>query len=178
MSTTDVILELFKYVIPAGLVLAAVTIVLREMEKRQESRQRYRMRRDALATTLPLRLQAYERAILFLERISPENLIARCDGNGKTAQVFRQQLILEIKAEYEHNLTQQLYIESASWIEVIKAKEKLIGIINMATKSIPPQAGGVDLGRKIVEIIVGHGQMPTREAIEALKEEAHKLFKY
>lgn len=178
MTTTEVILELLKYIVPAGLVLTAVLLVMRENQKKLETEKRYGIYQKTFADMVPLRLQAYERAILFLERIAPENLLIRVDARGKENRLFHQQLITEIRAEFEHNLAQQLYIKNDSWKTLVVAKEQLISLINTSNRSLPPNAPGVDLGRTILNKLVDAEIQPTQQAIRVLKEDIQGMFRF
>ncbi len=178
MTTTEVFLELLKYIVPAGLVLAGVLLVMRENQKKLETEQRYGIYQKTFAEMVPLRLQAYERAILFLERISPENLLIRVDARGKESRVFHQELIAEIRAEFEHNLAQQLYIKNESWRSLIVAKEQVIALINQSGRALPPKAPAVDLGRTILNKMVDAEMQPTHQAVKVLKEDVQGMFRF
>ena len=85
---------------------------------------------------LPLKMQAYERAILFLERIDPNNLVMRVFKNGMSSKTLHGELIKTIRDEYTHNMSQQIYISIKSWKELKEAKEETVQCINMAMNSI------------------------------------------
>lgn len=178
MTTTQLILEILKYTLPAGMVLAAVAVILRENRTKQETKERYQILQKTFAEMVPLRLQAYERAILFLERISPEHLIIRCDGNGKSARVFHLQMTMEIRAEYEHNIAQQLYIKQDSWMELARAKEQVLSLINQTAAKLGPDAPGIELGKKILQEMTARELAPTHGAIRALKGDVQQMFRF
>lgn len=178
MNTADIILELLKYIVPAGLVLGTVAVMLRESRQKAELRQRYKVFQGALAQIVPLRLQAYERALLFLERISFENLILRLDSKGKSARVFQMEMTAEIRAEFEHNLAQQLYIDGESWDAVIRAKEQTIGFINQTASGMAKEATASDLGKTLLREMVRTETVPAREAILYLKRDVQKMFRF
>ena len=178
MSTTELILEILKYTLPAGLVLAAAVMVIRENQKKTELQERYGIVQKTYAQVMPLRLQAYERAILFLERISPENLLLRVDARGKTARQFQLELIQEIRGEYDHNVAQQLYVTEDGWSTLARAKEQIIGMINRTARELQPEAQGSELGRKILNKMVEADSAPARDAIKVLKRDIQKMFNY
>jgi hypothetical protein len=178
MKTTDIILELLKYIVPAGMVLATVGILLRENRQRAEIKERYKVFQGALGQIVPLRLQAYERALLFLERISLENLILRVDGRGKTVKAFQMEMTAEIRAEFEHNLAQQLYIDSETWDTVVRAKEQTIGFINQTAMALPKEATGPDFGKFLLKEMIRTETVPAREAILHLKRDVQKMFRF
>jgi hypothetical protein len=122
----------------------------------------------------PVRLQAYERMALFLERIEPNQLILRLnDGNTPNADL-RVLLISSIRAEFEHNLSQQIYLSSDVWNQICNAKEETIRIINVSSGKIAQDAPGIELVTSILEQTAG--QSPIAPAMEALKEEIRLIF--
>lgn len=122
----------------------------------------------------PLRLQAYERMALFLERIDPNQLILRLnDGSARNAEL-RALLLSSIRAEFEHNLSQQIYLSSDVWIKICHAKEDTIRIINISSGKLADDAPGIELVTSILEETAG--QSPVTSAMEALKEEIRLVF--
>ncbi len=97
----------------------------------------------------PLRLQAYERAILFLERISPENLIMRVNKSGFTCQQLQSELMQTIRSEFEHNLSQQIYISHGAWEMLKIARGRTIQLINSLAEKIPKDSPSINLSKAI-----------------------------
>lgn len=172
----DLLLEILKYSVPAVVVLVGMLMVMRENQKKTAVEERYKMLSQTLSEIVPLRLQAYERAVLYLERISPENLLLRVDGRGKTARVFQAQLLMEIRAEYEHNIAQQIYISNDGWGALVQAKEQLIQLINQSTHELKPDAGGVELGKQVLGNLMDKTS-PTTVAIRTLKSDIQGMFR-
>jgi len=121
-----------------------------------------------------LRLQAYERLVLYLERISPQRLIGRLRQEGMTSPELQFAMISTIRAEFEHNITQQLYVSSASWLLIKTVTEEQISIINKIATDLPVDATGSDLGRGLLSYFAQYG-LPTENAIQVLKTEASEL---
>jgi hypothetical protein len=167
--------EILKILLPSLLMLLAVIFLVNKYfnEEKQKRRQQIRMKNQEIIT--PLRLQAYERIILFLERVSPDNLILRVDKPGYTCNQLHAELINTIKAEFEHNLTQQLYISSGSWEEVRNAKSHLVHLINTAFEKVKADQPSIHLSREIFEMIVKEPKLYTAEAISLIKEEMDSL---
>ena len=97
-------------------------------------------------TLFNLKLLAYERIILFIERIKPDSFIPRT-----LSQEYQLLLINEIRKEFEYNLSQQLYLSENAWEVTVNFKDNIITLINSAATSCPPQATAGDLARKILE---------------------------
>lgn len=175
MDPLDVFLDLLKYIIPSVIVFLAVYFVLRKYLNNQLRTEVIRGRQNAQGTVLPIRLQAYERMVLFLERITPQNLVMRVN-NTTTASALHQELLTAIRAEYDHNLTQQVYISKGAWEAVKRAKEETTKLINIAATKVPPTAKGVDLSKMILEMGMQMDKLPTQVAVDFVKEEARSFF--
>ena len=121
--------------------------------------------------TLPLKMQAYERAILFLERIDPSNMIIRAHKNGMTAAALHVELLKIIREEYTHNMSQQIYISPNSWKELIKGKEETIQLINTSINQINENANGIELSAKIFERVTQNKVSPTEKARNSIIKE-------
>ena len=124
---------------------------------------------------LPLRLQACERFVLFLERINPNNLLLRVPQHGQPAPEYQAQLIRNIREEFEYNLSQQLYISQSTWELVRNAKEEAISLVNRAAARLPEQATASDLSRAILDLSMEREKLPSVIAINAVKAELRTL---
>lgn len=109
-------------------------------------------REETIKLLIPLRFQAYERLALLLERISPEQLIARMPEEGRDgpAWVVQQWLVQSIREEFQHNITQQVYVEEATWLKVREAVDQLIWQVNQLPSRVGPEADGRTLLRQWV----------------------------
>jgi len=125
---------------------------------------------------LPLRLQAYERLTLFLERISPGPLVLRVHKSNMGSQGLHGELLATVREEFEHNVTQQIYVSERAWAQVKMAKEETLRIINIAYEQTGPTASGTVLSQRVFETAARLSHLPTQEAILTLKEEVRKLF--
>lgn len=127
---------------------------------------------------LPLRLQAYERLVVFLERMKPESLISRVNEPGLQVKDTRLLMVRSIQAEYDHNISQQIYVSTESWEAVCNAKEQLVNLINSIAEKIDPEAEGKILDRKLLELSLHEKEFPVRTALNILNNEAKKLMGY
>lgn len=123
-----------------------------------------------------LRLQAYERMIVFIDRLNPANLFVRLYQPGISAKDLQAVILNEIRAEYQHNTAQQLYVETVSWNVLCKLKEDTIVMINNAVSGLPADATGTDLSRKVLEHMSGIEESPYDLTLEFLKKDIHQLF--
>jgi len=176
----DKLLENLPLVLAAlfgGLVaVAAVYVVFSRLLATEEARQRAELRLKAFTTAMPLKLQAYERLILFLERIHPASLLPRSEPKGKSARLLADQLKAEIYAEFEHNVVQQLYVNENSWQRLLMARDTVLALIDTTQKQLPESATGVDLANGIFERMKGmEGEFPTTLATNAIRRELQEI---
>ncbi len=172
----DFITELLKIVLPAGLVLYAMYLTVRTFVSKQFAEKQFDLKAETARTLLPIRLQAYERMTLFLERISPNNLLLRTNGQAVNVLDFQQLLLAEIREEFNHNLSQQVYMSHEAWNHIRQAFNQVMTIINAASQSLPGDAPAVELSRKVFEIILQQQIDPTAEALRYLKDEVQNNF--
>lgn len=173
----DVILEIIKIVFPAAIVFATAWFLLKNMLDSQGQLRLYEVRRKEKRETIGLRLQAYERLALFLERISPGNLIPRVRNSGMNVKELQIELISHIRHEYEHNLSQQIYVGSELWDTINYSKNDLIKVINLLSTSMPPDEDSMVLARAVLDHYIKSEQgLPTEKALDLLKMEVRKLF--
>ena len=178
MTDTDYVFDLLKTILPALIVAGAIFLLFRQFLEREQQRRLIELRLESGKTTLPLRLQAYERVILLLERISPNNILVRLGSAGQTAAEYHRVLQEEIRAEYDHNISQQLYISSDAWALVKESKENVLTMVNRAFHALPnpQQLRGTELAKRILEGLMNDEADPTAPAIDAVKREAAGLF--
>jgi len=125
---------------------------------------------------LPLRLQAYERLVLLLERIAPGPMVLRVHTGSMTSRMLHGELIATIREEFDHNLTQQIYVSDKAWSKVRQAREETIRLINMSYEQTGDVTSGTELSRRIFENVSRLSHTPSQEVILALKEEVRRLF--
>lgn len=133
------------------------------------------LRKDNIEKVLPLKLQAYERLILFLERIAFENLLTRTPTKDFNVFEYQQLLIQTIRQEFEHNLSQQLFVSDGTWQFVKNAKEETISTINFAASRLEQTRPAHELSTLIVEQTLQQKITVREQAISLLKKELHDL---
>jgi hypothetical protein len=143
-------------------------------QKTQMLQMRIDEHREAVKLVTPIRLQAYERMALYLERISPDSLVLRCYQPGMDTKLLQGVMTKTIRDEWEHNLSQQVYLSSEAWKRIRQAKDEMMGVINSAAITIPEDADPTRLASAIFAT-VATGQPPTAEALEFLKQEMREL---
>jgi hypothetical protein len=169
-------LEILKYVLPALIVFLTTWLLLATFAEREKERYKMVLATKNQKTLTPIRMQAYERLVLFLERINPESLIMRINRPGMTCRQLQSEMISSIRAEYEHNLSQQVYISSQAWELVKSARSNLIKIINSCAEKVEPDSPAINLSKGILEFIMEMEKTPINVAIEYIKKEIKTYF--
>ncbi|TRX56297.1 hypothetical protein FNH22_16800 [Fulvivirga sp. M361] len=172
----EILIEFSKILIPAGAVLYAMYLVVKSFLDKELQKQQLEVRNKSIETVLPNRLHAYERICLFLERISPNNLVVRLNNGQYTAQEFQQIMLKEIREEYNHNVSQQVYMSDEAWELVKTAKEDLIVSINEATFGLADNATGLDLSKELFERTMSKDVDPIQKALTEVKNEIRNTF--
>ncbi len=177
METVLLILEILKYTLPALIVfLTAFFLLSRYMQKEATQKAiELRMKRDK--EIIMLRLQAYERLALFLERINFASVISRVRTPDMLSNELQYAMVKNIREEFEHNLSQQVYVSSDAWNLIVSAKEEMMKTVNLIGTQLPPEASS---GQLINAIFTGiqnaNSPIPTEHALEYLKAECRQLF--
>lgn len=168
MTTGDIIL-VSGFILLAGL-LAWVAVEFRAMKA--ELRSRAGINNE----TVKLRLQAYERLTLFIERCGLRNLVARVSPAGLSVAQLHGSFLETLHAEYEYNLSQQVYVSSEIWRAISNLKEQNIYIVNQLAAGMQPGASGIDLSRAILELLSVNDKADLYSIVlEALRFEAQKI---
>lgn len=131
----EAFLEIIKITIPALIVFLTVYVLMKYHYKKIYTLETLKLRNESANATMPLRLQAYERLALFCERISPDSMLLRFRTQATTGKDLERLLILAIKQEYDHNLTQQIYVSESLWNIVELCKNQVMDIVSTAGKA-------------------------------------------
>lgn len=168
------LLEIATYTLPAIITGGVAFGLLHKFFKNEENKRKFELLRENQRLGLPIRLQAYERIVLFLERINPINLMMRVEPNSLDAQNYATLLIHTIQTEYEHNIAQQIYFTHESWEIILKAKNSIITQIRRF--SIEGEvASGEELRTKLLQELT-QTESASAVAISFIKEELKRVF--
>ncbi len=167
--------EIVKIILPAGIVFLTTYYLVKNFLDHENRKKIVDVKLANQAILTPIRLQAYERVILFLERINPNSMVMRLNKTG-SASNFQSELLKTIRSEFEHNLSQQIYISSRSWEAVVKAKEETIKLINIAASKVSAEGAAMDLAQAVIGVTSQLSDLPTKPGIELIKKEIAKEF--
>jgi hypothetical protein len=121
---------------------------------------------------LPIRLQAYERLILLSERIDPPSMLVRIPANEKSAAEYRLELIFNIQQEFEHNITQQLFVSDQLWQIITLTKNQTIELISIAFENTSQKKDTKEFIQNLLKL---SSEKPALAAL-AIKKEISTLF--
>ena len=172
----EAIIDFIKILVPAALVLYAMYLTVKAFLNKELEKTRLEIKEKNIEVVLPVRLQAYERIVLFLERMSPNNLVTRLNQAEMTAKVFQQIMLREIRDEYNHNVSQQVYMSEEVWELVKNAKEDLIISINKASERIDEKNTSLDLAKQLFEEVIAKEVDPITLALHEIKDEIRSSF--
>ena len=173
MNTSHFI-ELLSYTIPS-LITGGVAYFLFDAHfKDQQNTRRWLLQKETKPAILPLRLQAYERMTLFMERINPSQLLVRIQPISNDKMEYQNYIIAQIEQEFEHNLAQQIYISAKCWSVILTAKNATIQMIRMTAQDA--QITDADRLREYILNNLFDKMAPSSTAIAFIKEEVSELW--
>ena len=168
------ILGLMVYCIPALVTGVIAFLFFREHTDNENNRRNFILKESIQKESLPIRLQAYERLTLFLERISPQNLLKRVSPISQEVEDYKSLLIQTVEQEYEHNLSQQIYVSDPCWRIVSAAKNSTIQtIVSFNNKDV---STANDIRPLLLDILLNN-EITAAMALNFLNEEVSILLK-
>lgn len=168
------LLNLLMYTIPALVTGAIAFLFFREHVENEYNRRNFLIKRDLKKESFPLRLQAYERMSLFLERIKPQSLLTRISPTSSNKEDYENLLIATIEQEFEHNLTQQIYVSDQCWSIILAAKNATIQLIRKANMN--EKTDSADKLREVILTELMDKSAPSNAALSFIKEEAGEMW--
>jgi len=168
--------EFAKLLIPAGLVLYAMYLTVKSFLKKEMENKILEIRMKNTEIVMPIRLQAYERMCLFLERVNPNNMVPRLNVSSYNALEFQQILLKELREEFNHNLSQQVYMSDQAWDLIKNAMEEVIVLINESAQGLTENSKGLELAKIILENTLGRNIDPIAYPLKFLKDEIREIF--
>lgn len=168
----ETLLEIIKITIPALTVFFTVWFMLKAFFNSQLQQKSLELRQQSQVSSLPLKLQAYERLVLYCERLYLPNMILRLSTAGMTNAELRLAIMITIQQEYEYNITQQLYTSRELW-EIIKlCRDNTLNIVNLAFEKVEPKGDAQQLAELLNQLAQQQEASGLQQAIAAIKQEA------
>jgi hypothetical protein len=173
MENTQLI-ELLSYTIPSVITGSIAYLLFQSYFNDQQNSRRWLSQKESQKISLPIRLQAFERMTLFLERINPSKLLIRVVPLSENKNDYENYVIAQIEQEFEHNLTQQIYVSEECWTIIVTAKNATIQMIRKANMS--ERVTSADKLREVILNDLMEKQSPSSAALSYLKNEINALW--
>lgn len=169
-------MEILITILPALLVLLTAYLLIDKLLRNEEKRRNFELKKESASALTPIRLRAYERLTLVLERTSPNALILSVAKPQMTNMELHTQLLAAIRHEFAHNMSQQIYVSDEVWNYMRAAQESLLRLVNSCASQCNPAESASLLAEKIIQVYGNSDQTPSELAMGKLKKEVRMLF--
>jgi hypothetical protein len=169
------LLEILKLALAGVGVVYVAFYLLKPYLDKSEHLQLMELKKAISSQTLPLRLQAYERIVLFIERVNPANMLVRLSGTDASAAELHGVVVSEIRNEFQHNISQQIYVSDRAWTLVKRVKDDTLSVVTNAVKALPADATGLDLSKTILAHLSHLEDNPYDIALKIIREDMEGL---
>ena len=168
-------LDILKIVLPALLVFLTAYFLLNKMLNNEVDRRNKKLKSKVAGQTIKIRLQAYERLALVLERLNPNVLILNTIQPDMNCIDLQKELMKNVRNEFSHNLSQQIYVSDELWNSMKIVQETIIKLIISCSAQFPPTNPATDLAEQLIQVYSSTEQTPTEYTLLKLKEEVRQL---
>ena len=175
LLNSKIMIEVLKYCLPALVVLLATWIVMHKLFVNEQQKREWELKRAAQKEISPIRLRAYERLALMLERTQPEHMLVDLDISGMSVQQLQQRLLQTIRLEFDHNMSQQIYVSEPVWEKIMSARAQMAAFVTAMAMQLPPDSTSLDYAKILLTAYNTNGETANATALHALKEEAATL---
>lgn len=173
------VFEILKYTLPAIIVLAASYLIVQKFLVSELRRKQIALLHETQSITIRMRLQAFERLTLLMERVHPRQMMPKVYHPSMTVSLLQQTLVSTIRIEYEHNLSQQVYVSREVWESVKVAIEQEISMIHQIAQRLSPEAPAKELNHYISDYLMSQtDDLPAEIAIKLIHDEARRVLSY
>jgi hypothetical protein len=176
MQIPNYLLDILKLTIAGVGIIYVAFYLLKPYLDRSEQVQLIELKKTISSQTLPLRLQAYERIVLFVERSNPANLLLRVSGTAESASELYTMIVSELRNEYQHNISQQIYVSSRAWTIVKRVKDDTLSVTTNAVKALPENATALELSKTILAHLSSLQDNPYEIALNIIREDMEAFF--
>lgn len=166
---------LFKAAVFATIILTVVAL-FRQWLKHKERQWAFTLKQDNNKALAPLKISAYERIVVMLERISVQSLVLRHQSYSATASFLQLELVKSIREEFDHNVSLQMYVSQECWEKVKRAKEETSELIKVAFTRVRPESSSVDLTIEIMKLEAAVGGSAIKDALLSIRMEMGRYF--
>lgn len=170
-----IMLEIFKYSVPAICVLFATWLVMHKFYKSEAEKRLWELKKLSQKEISPVRMRAYERLALLLERTTPEYMLIDINLTEMSILQLQQHLMRTIRVEYDHNLSQQVYVSDQVWDAILASRDHMVAYVNAIAQQMPPESSVLDYAKMLITAYSSNGETANEKAMQLLKNEARAL---
>ena len=167
--------QMLPYIVLVIVMVMGFWLILHSIYRNEEKKRQFELKRESQKTVSPIRLRAYERLALLLERTTPEHMLIGQDVSAMTVIQLQQYLLQTIRAEFEHNMSQQVYVSDEVWAMIMNARDQMAAFVITVASQLPPDATAQTYATTLLTAYNSNGETPTDRALEELKNEAKEL---
>ena len=168
-------LQILGYTIPSIVVFTTVWVVMHYYYKNEEKKRLIETNKQSRKEIIQTRLRAYERLSLLLERTEPEHLLADTDITNTDIISLQQRLLRTVRQEFDHNLSQQIYVSDDLWDKIIVARDEMGVFISTMAMEMPKDSTALDYAKVLITAYKQNGVTPHQNAMNLLKQEVREL---
>ena len=168
--------QMLMYTVPSVIVGAVAYLLAKKFIDREKHRISLEFRKENQKLSAPLVMQSYERLVLLLERTQIPGIISRVHRQGMSARLLQNEITTTIRGEFEHNITQQLYVSKNAWEFVKKSRDESIKLVNMAAIKVSDSASSIEYSRELLTLLAAQETDWNQKALDVVKAEFRKAF--
>ena len=167
--------EILKYCLPALCVLLATWLVMHKFYRSEAEKRLWELKRLSQKEISPLRMRAYERLALLLERTTPEHMLVELNLGEMTILQVQQHIMHTMRMEYDYNISQQIYVGEQVWNAIIESRDQMVAFINTMAQQMPPESNALDYAKVLITAYASNGETANQQAMQLLRAEARSL---
>lgn len=172
----NVVFQTVLLVVPSLLVIFAVYLMLQNFLQIETEKNHKLLSIENRKISLPLQLQAYERLALLMERIAPVALVLRISRSGMTVMQLQKEMVSAIHSEFEHNLSQQIYVSTDCWTLIKSTVEETIRQVHSTAGQLAPESDAATFSALFMQNVLAQNRNQTEQTLTLLRSEASRLF--
>ena len=172
----ETFLDIIKWLTPALIVFVLTLVLVHWFLKAETQRRKQEFLLMRNKDILPIKMSAYERVTLFLERISAESIIMREQPKAQSSEELQSILLSAIRTEYEHNMAMQVHIAPSTWNLVKTAKEEMIRNVNISATLIKQNQASMALAKTTLEQFPNSTAYHFKQALDGLKGDVQTFY--
>ena len=169
------------YILVIIVMMLGFWLIQHSMYRNEERKRQFELKRESQKTISPIRLRAYERLALLLTRTTPEHMLMELRQKEPdalstwTVNQLQQHLLQTIRLEFEHNMSQQVYVSAEVWTQILNARDQMAAFVIAVAAQLPANATAQTYATMLLTAYTSNGDTPTDKAMEELKDEAKTL---